>query len=50
MNRGLGHRAGQAHSVFLRLDRDHMEPLRETIGNSRREAADARAREAAELA
>ncbi len=33
--------------MFLRFGRDHMEPLREVIGNPRREAADARAREAA---
>lgn len=31
--------------VFLRFGRDHMEPLRDAIGNPRREAADARARE-----
>jgi hypothetical protein len=29
---------GPAGSVFLRSGRDHMEPLREAIGNSRREA------------
>ncbi|MDX3772436.1 MULTISPECIES: hypothetical protein [unclassified Streptomyces] len=50
MNRGLGHRAGQAHAAFLRFGRDHMEPLREAVGNPRREAADARAREEAGLA
>ncbi|MEV5620530.1 replication-relaxation family protein [Streptomyces bacillaris] len=33
--------------VFLRFGRDHMELLREAIGNPRREQADARAREAA---
>ncbi|MFI6063153.1 replication-relaxation family protein [Streptomyces sp. NPDC051286] len=33
--------------VFLRFGRDHMQPLREAIGNPRREAADARAREEA---
>ncbi|WP_248511479.1 hypothetical protein [Streptomyces sp. D2-8] len=36
---------GPAGPVFLRFGRDHMEPLREAIGNPRREAADARARE-----
>ncbi|MBT2613798.1 hypothetical protein J7I97_37740, partial [Streptomyces sp. ISL-87] len=33
--------------VFLRFGRDHMEPLWAAIGNPRREAADARAREEA---
>ncbi|MFG3042877.1 replication-relaxation family protein [Streptomyces sp. NPDC048330] len=33
--------------VFWRFGRDHKEPLREAIGNPRREQADARAREAA---
>ncbi|MEU0671999.1 hypothetical protein ABZ330_03780 [Streptomyces sp. NPDC006172] len=37
---------GPAGPVFLRFGRDHMQPLREAIGNPRREAADARAREA----
>ncbi|MER6409291.1 hypothetical protein ABT269_38855 [Streptomyces viridosporus] len=36
---------GPTGPVFLRFGRDHMEPLREAIGNPRREAADARARE-----
>ncbi|WP_239569327.1 replication-relaxation family protein [Streptomyces sp. G44] len=38
---------GPAGLVFLRFGRDHMEPLREAIGNPRREAADARARQEA---
>ncbi|WP_331738030.1 replication-relaxation family protein (plasmid) [Streptomyces sp. NBC_00637] len=36
---------GPTGAVFLRFGRDHMEPLREAIGNPRREAADTRARE-----
>ncbi|MFF0451665.1 replication-relaxation family protein [Streptomyces sp. NPDC004609] len=38
---------GPTGPVYLRFGRDHMEPLREAIGNPRREAADARAREEA---
>lgn len=38
-------RHGPEGGVFLRFGRDHMEPLRQAIGNPRREAADARARE-----
>ncbi|MFC9624882.1 hypothetical protein ACFTXM_34605 [Streptomyces sp. NPDC056930] len=41
------HEHGPAGPVFLRFGRDHMQPLREAIGNPRREAADARAREEA---
>ncbi|WBO68864.1 hypothetical protein [Streptomyces camelliae] len=33
---------GPTGPVFLRFGRDHMQPLREAIGNPRREAADAR--------
>ncbi|WP_406415202.1 replication-relaxation family protein [Streptomyces sp. NBC_00873] len=40
---------GPAGPVFLRFGRDHMQPLREAIGNPRREAADARAREEAKV-
>jgi hypothetical protein len=40
---------GPEGSVFLRFGRDHMQPLREAIGNPRREVADARAREAARV-
>ncbi|MEU3226757.1 replication-relaxation family protein [Streptomyces sp. NPDC006976] len=36
---------GPTGPVFLRFGRDHMEPLREALGNPRREAAEARARE-----
>ncbi|MFE2273335.1 replication-relaxation family protein [Streptomyces lavendulae] len=36
---------GPAGPVFLRFGRDHKEPLWQAIGNPRREAADARARE-----
>lgn len=36
---------GPTGPVFLRFGRDHMEPLREAMGNPRREAADARAQE-----
>jgi hypothetical protein len=38
---------GPAGPEFLRLGRTHLQPLREAIGNPRREAAQARAREAA---
>ncbi|MFF5721263.1 replication-relaxation family protein [Streptomyces buecherae] len=38
---------GPAGAVFLRFGRDHMQPLLEAIGNPRRVAADARAREEA---
>lgn len=38
---------GPAGPVFLRFGRDHIQPLQEAIGNPRREAADARAREEA---
>ncbi|MFJ9026208.1 replication-relaxation family protein [Streptomyces sp. NPDC102259] len=38
---------GPEGPVFLRFGRDHKQPLREAIGNPRREAADARAREEA---
>ncbi|WP_241519037.1 replication-relaxation family protein [Streptomyces sp. CB03238] len=41
---------GPTGPVFLRFGRTHMQPLREAIGNPRREAADARAREEARLA
>jgi hypothetical protein len=40
---------GPEGSVFLRFGRDHMQPLREAIGNPRREVADACAREAARV-
>ncbi|MER6571684.1 hypothetical protein ABT288_37310 [Streptomyces sp. NPDC001093] len=40
-------RHGPAGPVFLRIGRDHMQPLLEAIGNPRREAADVREREAA---
>ncbi|MFJ3513118.1 replication-relaxation family protein [Streptomyces luteogriseus] len=40
---------GPEGPVFLRFGRDHMQPLREAIGNPRREVADARAREAARI-
>lgn len=36
---------GPTGPVFFRFGRDHMEPLREAIGNPRREVADTRARE-----
>ncbi|MFF8604114.1 replication-relaxation family protein [Streptomyces sp. NPDC015232] len=36
---------GPAGAVFIRFGRDNLEPLLEAIGNPRREAADARARE-----
>ncbi|GGV08150.1 hypothetical protein GCM10010275_55440 [Streptomyces litmocidini] len=38
-------RAGTPAPLFLRFGRDPMEPLREAIGNPRREAADTQARE-----
>ncbi|MFF3735524.1 replication-relaxation family protein [Streptomyces sp. NPDC002476] len=38
---------GPEGPVFLRFGRDQMQPLREAIGNPRREAAEARAREEA---
>ncbi|MGK5628580.1 replication-relaxation family protein [Streptomyces sp. URMC 123] len=38
---------GPAGPVFLRFGRTHMQPLREAIGNPRREAANARARQEA---
>ncbi|MFE3907273.1 hypothetical protein ACFXPY_45425 [Streptomyces sp. NPDC059153] len=40
---------GPAGPVFLRFGRDRMQPLRDAIGNPRREAADARAREEAKV-
>ncbi len=40
---------GPEGPVFLRFGRDHMQPLREAIGNPRREAADARAQEEAKV-
>ncbi|GHE56231.1 hypothetical protein GCM10018785_26900 [Streptomyces longispororuber] len=40
---------GPQGPVFLRFGRDRMQPLREAIGNPRREAADARAREEAKV-
>jgi hypothetical protein len=40
---------GPAGPVFLPFGRDHMQPLREAIGNPRREVAEARAREAARV-
>ncbi|MCX4799880.1 replication-relaxation family protein [Streptomyces sp. NBC_01242] len=48
---GLGNlsKYGPEGPVFLRFGRDHMQPLREAIGNPRREAADARAREEAKV-
>lgn len=38
---------GPSGPVFLRFGREHMQPLRQAIGNPRREVADARAREEA---
>ncbi|CAL9327285.1 replication-relaxation family protein [Streptomyces sp. SudanB182_2057] len=40
---------GPAGPAFLRFGRTHLQPLREAIGNPRREAARARAREAARV-